>query len=806
MLDFHEAPAPRGARETLLALLLRAILRLKLKPLLSPRVPVRWQRRWLDALSALTLAPRGVERELGEVGGVRGEWHRLRGGAPRAGSLLYLHGGAYCIGSPRSHRALAARLARDTGLAVFVADYRLAPEHPCPAALDDAEAAFRALSPQGPVVLAGDSAGGGLALALAQRLRDAGGPSPLALVLLSPWVDLRPEHTPAPARGEAMLSPAWMQAGARHYAGALDPSDPHLSPLLGELAGLPPTLIQCGSDEALCAQSRDLHARLGAAGVQARLDVTLGRWHVYQAHAGVLPSADAAVARIARFLLVPLAHSLASTPARRHRVLVLGAGMSGLCMAVQLKRSGCHDFLILEKSEGLGGTWWDNRYPGAQVDVPAPAYSFSFAPNPRWRQRFADAAEIQAYMQALAEREGLLAHLCPGTRIECARFDEARACWQFHTEAGAELEARFFACSTGPLSQPRWPDLPGLSDFRGRLLHSARWPDGERLPGLRVGVIGTGSTGAQLIPELAQSAARLHVFQRSANWVLPRLNRRYFGIDRLLMRLPCYARAVRAFWVQALELGRRGFEPAGLMRRFMLWQADRHRRSQLADPALRAALTPDYPLGCRRIIYSNDYYPALRAEQTELVTQPIRRVLADGVELADGSTRALDALVCATGFDTVHLLGSLQVEGRGGRLLQQAWAQGPEAFHGIGVHGFPNLFLLLGPNTATGHTSTLLYIEPACRHALICMAEVEARGAASIEVEARAQAAHNAALQARLADSVWSRCTSWYRLPDGRVGAIFPGYTREYVRGLRRLGWSDYRFQATGMAQGTVAR
>lgn len=786
---------PEGLMEAALAFLLRALLRLQLKPLLSPRVPLRWQRRWLDALSALTLTPRSVEREAGEAGGVRGEWHRLRGGAPRAGSLLYLHGGAYCIGSPRSHRALAARLARDTGLAVFVADYRLAPEHPCPAALDDADAAFRALSAQGPVVVAGDSAGGGLALVLAQRLRDAGEPAPLALVLLSPWVDLRPEHTPAPVRGEAMLSPAWMQAGARHYAAALDPSDPRLSPLLGELHGLPPTLVQCGSDEALCAQSRELHARLGTAGVETQLDVAQGRWHVYQAHAGVLASADAAVARIARFLLAPLARSLASAPTRTHRVLVMGAGMSGLCMAVQLKRSGCHDFLILEKSVELGGTWWDNRYPGAQVDVPSPAYSFSFAPNPRWRQRFADAGEIQAYLQALAEREGLLAHLCPGTRVESARFDEASGRWCFRTGADAQLQARFFACSTGPLSQPRWPDLPGLSAFRGRLLHSARWPAGERLQGLRVGVIGTGSTGAQLIPELAAGAARLHVFQRSANWVLPRLNRRYFGVDRLLMRLPGYAAAVRAFWVQALELGRRGFEPAGLMRRFMLWQAARHRHRQLGDAALEAALTPDYPLGCRRIIYSNDYYPALRAAQTELVTQPIQRVLEDGVQLADGSARPLDALVCATGFDTVHLLGSLQVHGRDGRSLQQAWAQGPEAFHGTAVHGFPNLFLLLGPNTATGHTSTLLYIEPACRHALAAMAEVERRNAASIEVEADAQARHNAALQARLAGSVWSQCSSWYRLPDGRVGAIFPGYTREYVRGLRRLGWSDYRFE-----------
>jgi cation diffusion facilitator CzcD-associated flavoprotein CzcO len=247
--------------------------------------------------------------------------------------------------------------------------------------------------------------------------------------------------------------------------------------------------------------------------------------------------------------------------------------------------------------------------------------------------------------------------------------------------------------------------------------------------------------------------------------------------------------------VRFLELGRRGFEEGTRMRRFMLWWAARHRRTQLADPALRKALTPDYPLGCKRIIYSSDYYPTLSQPHVELVTAGIERITARGLRTADGVERELDALVCATGFDTVHLLQSLQIRGRGGLTLAEAWRDGPEAFHGIHVAGFPNLFLMLGPNTATGHTSTLLYIEPAVKHAIACMRAVADGGHRSLEVRADVQQTHNQALQQRLGGSVWAQCRSWYRMDEGKVVAIFPGYTNEYVRGVRRLGPADFSFR-----------
>jgi cation diffusion facilitator CzcD-associated flavoprotein CzcO len=480
---------------------------------------------------------------------------------------------------------------------------------------------------------------------------------------------------------------------------------------------------------------------------------------------------------------------------QRHEVVILGAGMSGLCMAIKLKRAGIEDFVILEKQPGLGGTWWDNRYPGAHVDVPAPAYSFSFAPNPDWQRRFASAPEIQAYMLKVAERFGVLPHIRFNTRIGEARFEESSGRWLVTTERGDQFDGRFFVCSTGPLNQPRWPDIEGIEQFAGRKLHSARWDTQADLGGQRVAVIGTGSTASQLVGPIAKQARQLHVFQRTANWVMPRLDRRYNRLDHWLAQLPPYAAIVRAVWVAALELGRRGFDEGTLARRAMLATAAKHLKRQVADAGLRERLTPTYPLGCKRIIYSNDFYPALTQPHVELVTDAITRITPQGIATADGRERPIDTLVCATGFDTVHLLSSLQVTGPGGRTLHDAWAEGPAAYRGITVAGFPNLFLMLGPNTATGHTSTLLFIEPSADHAIACMQAVRERGLRWIGVRDEVFQRHNAQLQQRLAGSVWAQCRSWYRMDsNGRIVALFPGFVREYVRGLKRVEPADYEF------------
>lgn len=476
--------------------------------------------------------------------------------------------------------------------------------------------------------------------------------------------------------------------------------------------------------------------------------------------------------------------------------LILGAGMSGLCSAVQLRRAGRSDFVVVEQSPGLGGTWWDNRYPGAHVDVPAPLYSFSFAPNPRWTRRFAAAPEIAAYMQEVAEREGVLPHCRFGTRITEAVFDEASARWRIATDRGDVYAARWFVCSTGPLSRPRLPDIPGIETFAGTLLHSARWDADFDARGRRIAVIGTGSTASQLIPPLAARATHLTVFQRTANWVLPRIDRRYVALDGWLARLPPVARAVRAFWYAVLEWGRRGFDEGTAARRGMLKAAALLRERQIPDPALRAKLVPPYPLGCKRIIYSNDYYPALARPNVALVTEAIARVEADAVVTADGQRHAIDTLVCATGFDVEHSMGHVVIRGRGGRTLAEAWADGPEAHRGLTVAGFPNLFLMLGPNTATGHTSTLLYIEPGVRWMLRAMAESERRGARTVEVSGATMADYNAGLQRRLAGSVWGSCRSWYRAGggEGKIIALWPGFSGEYARALDDCRFEGYAF------------
>ena len=480
-------------------------------------------------------------------------------------------------------------------------------------------------------------------------------------------------------------------------------------------------------------------------------------------------------------------------PLTRVDVLILGAGMSGLAMATGLLRAGRRDFVVVEQSTGLGGTWWDNRYPGAAVDVPAPLYSFSFAPNPRWSRRFASAAEILAYQQQLAREHGLQAHLQLGRRVVEARFDEARGRWQIVLDDGSGFDARAFVCSTGPLSVPRWPAIEGLHGFAGPCLHTARWDARVPLAGRRVGVIGTGSTAAQLVPELVRQGAQLTVFQRTPNWVLPKLDRRYGAIDRLLYRVPGWNTAVRLTWAAVSELFRRGFEPGTGAQRRLLALAALHLRRQVADTALRERLRPPYPIGCKRIIFSNEWLRTLASPAVALVSEALERVTPEGVATADGRTHALDVLVCATGFDVEHALAT-PIVGRAGQPLQQAWRDGPEAHFGSSVAGFPNLFLMLGPNTATGHTSTLLFIEPQVDFVLRSLAELERRGLAWLDVRPGTQDSFNTELQARLANSVWMQCRSWYRAASGRNVAIWPGYTPEFRRRLAALDFSGYEF------------
>ncbi len=503
-------------------------------------------------------------------------------------------------------------------------------------------------------------------------------------------------------------------------------------------------------------------------------------------------------------------------------VLVMGAGMSGLCAAIALQKAGMHNFVVLEKSTGLGGTWWDNRYPGAHVDVPAPLYCFSFEPNPRWSRRFAAAPEIHAYQAHCAQKYGLHKHLRLGHQVTSARFVEATGRWNITCQVSADgaqtttvFSAQFFVCSTGPLSQGHTPDIAGLHSFAGTLMHSARWDTRVPLAGKRVGVIGTGSSAAQLVPRLAamvqdtvgtssgpNSTGSLRVFQRTPNWVLPRLDRPYGALDRALMQLPGYSTAVRTFWYHVLELGRRGFNDGSGMRKTMLATARGHLQRQVADAQLRQKLQPPYALGCKRLIYSNDYYPALCQPHVQLVTDPISAISPSGVVTQAGGGKEehpLDVLVCATGFEVEQAMAGVPVLGLGGLQLQSTWASGPQAVLGINVAHFPNLFFMLGPNTATGHTSTLLFIEPGVQWAVAAMQEVQRRNLTSptrwLVVKPQVMQQFNTELQNKLSGAVWSQCRSWYRSGGtGRNIAIWPGFTRSYVQALRNLSFDSFDF------------
>lgn len=476
---------------------------------------------------------------------------------------------------------------------------------------------------------------------------------------------------------------------------------------------------------------------------------------------------------------------------------IVGAGLSGLCMAMTLQRAGLRDFVILEQAERLGGTWWHNRYPGARCDVHAHLYGYSFAPNPDWSRAYAGRDEILAYLERCAWHHGLFERLRCRAEVTAARFDAASARWQLQLRDGGACRARWLILSAAPLHQPRLPDIPGIGSFAGELLHTARWDERTALAGRRIGVIGTAASGVQVVPPLAERAARLTVFQRSPCWLLPRIDWRHPGWLRWLLRhtpLGALQRGALRWGYEALRLG---FEPgsrtARLFGAICRWQL----RRQVPAGALRDALTPDSALGCKRVLICSDYYPALQRPNVSLETTPIAAVTPAGVRLQDGRELALDVLVCATGFHSTRGAPAIELRGLDGRTLAEHWGADVRAHQGLAVPGFPNLFLLFGPNTATGHIPAPLFIEAQTRFVLRARAELHKRGARWMEPSAEALEAWDARIQRRLATSVWAGgCRSWYRNESGRNVALYPGYFFQYARELRRSRFEDYRFAA----------
>jgi cation diffusion facilitator CzcD-associated flavoprotein CzcO len=474
-------------------------------------------------------------------------------------------------------------------------------------------------------------------------------------------------------------------------------------------------------------------------------------------------------------------------------VAIVGSGFAGLAMAAELKRSGVEDFLVLERARDVGGTWRDNSYPGCACDVPSHLYSFSFAPNPEWSSTFSPQPEIHAYLRRVAEREGLLEHVCFGHELESASWDEARGSWQLQTSGGT-VRARVLIAAAGPLSEPSIPQIPGLQDFEGTVFHSATWDHDHSLDGELVAVIGTGASAIQFVPQIQPRAARLHVFQRTAPWIMPRPDRPLTRTERIVYRhIPGAQRLMRKAIYWGRELYAIPMLRARLSRVIEL-AARRHLRRQVPDPALRAKLTPDYAPGCKRILVSNDYLPSLCEGNVEVVCEGISEIRARSIVTADGCEREVDTIILGTGFHVTDLPIAERVFGRDRRTLAEHWDGSLEAHRGTTVAGFPNLFLLLGPNTGLGHTSVLVMAEAQVGYVSRALAHMRAHSAVVVEPRAEAQRRWNEAVQRRMDRTVWMAggCRSWYIDRNGRNSTLWPDFTFRFFAALRRFDPREY--------------
>ena len=494
----------------------------------------------------------------------------------------------------------------------------------------------------------------------------------------------------------------------------------------------------------------------------------------------------------------------------RAKVVIVGSGFSGIGMGIALKKAGCHDFVILEKGTDLGGTWRDNQYPGCACDVPSPLYSFSYELNPSWSRLFAPQPEIWEYLRGRAAKYDLDRHIRYCSRVEGMEWDDAAQRWTVRTADGERYRTHAVVSGAGALHIPFFPEISGMGRFSGESFHSAQWPrrlaerPGERrdsvgdLTGKRVAVIGTGASAIQFIPAVAQRAAQVTVFQRTPPWIHPRPDVAIpSGVRTVLRTVPGAARGLRDVIYWALEARALGFAVNPKLMAPLEAIARRHLADQVADPELRARLTPDYTIGCKRILLSSDYYPALQRPNVDLVTDRITEITSSGVVTADGSAREVDVIIYATGFRVVDAASELNVTGRGGIKLADAWAGGVEAYRGITVAGFPNFFLLLGPNTGLGHTSVVFMVESQVQHVMSCLRILSREKASTIEVQESALRRYNDALQRRLHRAVWSAggCRSWYLDDAGINRAIWPGVSFEYWARTRRARRADYNVE-----------
>jgi len=476
---------------------------------------------------------------------------------------------------------------------------------------------------------------------------------------------------------------------------------------------------------------------------------------------------------------------------RHYAIAIIGAGFGGIGLGARLADRGERDFRIFDRASGAGGTWWVNRYPGCACDVPSHLYSLSFAPNPDWTRRFAPRGEIQAYLERCVTKYDLQPHLVLETGIEQARWDEQARIWRLIDDRGETWSADVMVSAIGGLSRPAWPEIRGLDLFAGPVFHSQQWDESIDLCGKRVAVIGTGASAAQFVPEVAPKVAALDVYMRSPQWILPRPDAAISpGRRRLYRRIPFLQKMARfAVWLIS-EMRVPGLAWSNRLAGFHRWLARRHLRRQVPDARLRAKLEPDYDIGCKRVILSSDFYPALMRDNVSVFDCGIDHVTEDSIVDAGGRKRATDVLILGTGFRATDPVPEGMITGRDGRDLGTSWNCGPEAWRGVAVSGFPNLFLLMGPNTALGHNSVIVMIEAQIDFVMRALEHRRRSGQKILEVNPGAQRTYNEWLHRKLAGTVWNSggCSSWYLHPEsGRNTTLWPGFTWQYMRMMRRF-------------------
>ncbi|MGH3738358.1 MAG: flavin-containing monooxygenase [Micromonosporaceae bacterium] len=474
--------------------------------------------------------------------------------------------------------------------------------------------------------------------------------------------------------------------------------------------------------------------------------------------------------------------------------VIVGTGFSGLSMAIGLKQAGVTDLVVLEKASDVGGTWRENTYPGCACDVQSHLYSYSFAQHPRWSRMFARQPEIEGYLKSCVDRYGLRPHIRFQTEFAGAEYDDATGLWHVETGRGDVLVARSVVIAKGPLHQPLYPSVNGIERFTGTTFHSAEWDHGYDLTGKRVAVIGTGASAIQFVPEIAKVAASVTLVQRTPAWVMPKLDRKIGKTEqRVYAALPFLQRLYRhsIYWRNELRvLGM--LHPRAMKAMELIGRANIRRA--IKDPELARKLTPDFAVGCKRILISNDYYPALARDNVDVITGGLTEVTENGIVTADGEHHQVDAIIYGTGFHITTGYENLRIIGRDGVKIQEAWDPGPVAYLGATVAGFPNMFMMLGPNTGLGHSSMVFMAEAQTRYILGALSLRDRSGARAIEVRPGVQNQFNDRVQRKLSNAVWAKggCKSWYVDPDGRNRTLWPGYTFSYWWRTRRPNPSDY--------------